>query len=108
MRTPRPEWQQKIARERIVILFEQAGKELEKNPERSRLYVKLARKIGTRYNVRLSKEEKARFCKKCDMPLVLGRTAKVRIESKTKSVTVQCKSCGRAYRTPYTKPKKAR
>src|SRR3989344_6871961 len=50
MRTrQKPDWQQKIAEERIKILFDLAKKEFEKNPQRSRRYVELARNIGTRY-----------------------------------------------------------
>ena len=59
------EWQKKIASERINILFRLASEEFKKHPERSNRYVELARKIGMRYNVRIPKLLKRRFCKKC-------------------------------------------
>jgi len=58
----KPLWQQKIARERIQILFSLAEKEIKKHPERSRRYIELARKLGLRYNVRLPRELKRKFC----------------------------------------------
>lgn len=97
----KPDWQKEIAQERIQILFEFAKKELNKNPERSRRYVELARKIGMRYNVRFGKKLKKSFCKKCDTFLVPGRTSQVRIESGTKSIVIKCKNCNTVYRQKY-------
>ncbi len=51
-------WQVKIAKERIATLLGLAKKELKKHPTRSKRYTQLARKIGLRYNVRLTKEQK--------------------------------------------------
>jgi len=65
-RGKKPEYQLKIARERIEILLNMAEKEFRKHPGRSARYVELARKIGTRYNVRLTKEQKRKFCKNCN------------------------------------------
>lgn len=102
MRTSqKPEWQQKIARERIQILFSLAEKEFNKHPERSKRYVQLARKIGLRYNVRLPKEQKIRFCKNCNSLLIPGRTVEVRIDSKNKTIVRKCLNCNRIYRYPY-------
>lgn len=78
-RSNKPEWQRKIAKERIEILLGLAKKE-NKNKERSRRYVQLARKIGTRYVVRLSTEQKRSFCKRCDS-IIIGKSSK-------------CASCG--------------
>lgn len=100
-KTGKPDWQKKIAEERIEILFGLAKKEIEKNPERSRRYVELARKIGMRYNVRFSKQLKRIFCKECNTILMPGRTSQVRIGGKIKSVTVKCKNCNTVYRYGY-------
>jgi len=51
-------WQVKIAKERIAILLDLAKKQLKKHPTRSKRYAQLARKIGLRYNVRFTKEQK--------------------------------------------------
>ena len=101
MRITKPGWQKEIAMERIGILFVLAKKELGKNPERSRRYVELARKIGMRYNVRFSKELKKSFCKNCNTLLIPGKTSQVRIQSKTKSIVVRCKNCDSVYSRKY-------
>ena len=95
------EWQQNIAKERIEILLDLAEKEFKKNPERSKRYVELARKIGLRYNVRLTKNQKNKFCKNCFTLLVPGKTSKVRLDEKTKTLVIKCENCNTIYRKPY-------
>ena len=97
-RSNKPDWQQKIAKERIDILFDLAEKNLNKNLKRSQRYVELARKIGTRYNIRFSKETKRKFCKKCNM-LLKGTKAKVRTEEK--ALIIKCLNCNSIYTYPY-------
>jgi len=100
-RSKKPDWQQNIAKERIQILFDLAEKEFKKYPERSRRYVQLARKIGLRYNVRLPKEIKRKFCRKCDSLLLPGRSCTVRLDSKKRALTIKCLNCNKIYRYPY-------
>jgi len=100
-KSQKPDWQQKIARERIEILFSLAKKEFKKHSERSKRYIELARKIGLRYNVRLSKEMKRKFCKKCNSLLISSKTEQVRIDSKSKTIMRKCLNCGKIYRYPY-------
>lgn len=92
----KPEWQKKIAKERISILFNLAERELNKHPERSRRYVELARKIGLRYNIRLPKELKRKFCKNCNTLLRPGLTCTVRMEKKM--LSIRCSNCKEIYR----------
>jgi|FaiFalDrversion2_1042247.scaffolds.fasta_scaffold00207_8 ribonuclease P protein subunit RPR2 len=99
-RNPRQSYYKRIARERIEILLDLAKKELDKNPERSRRYVQLARKIGLRYNIRFSKFLKRMFCKKCNTLLIPGKTSIVRTNSKERTVRVKCINCGKYYRYP--------
>ncbi|MFH1623502.1 MAG: ribonuclease P [Candidatus Aenigmatarchaeota archaeon] len=89
-RGQKPAYQTGIAKERIVILLGLAKKEFGKNPERSRRYVLLARKIGMRYNVRLPQEWKRRFCRGCGTLLELGRGTTI----------IKCGKCNRIYRYP--------
>ncbi|MEM5802199.1 MAG: hypothetical protein QXQ18_02325 [Candidatus Aenigmatarchaeota archaeon] len=98
----KPKWQQKIARERIKILFDLAKKELKEHPERSRRYIELMRKIALRYNIRL-KKLKRKFCKNCNTLLVPGYTSQVRLESKNKMIRVKCLNCQKIYRFGYRK-----
>jgi ribonuclease P protein subunit RPR2 len=95
-RTKKPDWQQRIARERIQILFDLAEKEFKKHPERSKRYVELARKMGLRYNIRLPKELKKKFCKNCSTLLKPGLTSEIRIRNKI--LTIRCKICNKIYR----------
>jgi len=97
-RGQRPAYQTGIAKERMDILLRLAKKEACRNPERSRRYVQLARKIGMRYNVRLPAEWKRRFCKGCGTLLKPGKTAS---KEKGGSVTIiRCGKCNRIYRYP--------
>lgn len=100
-RPKRPETWLKIAKERIQILLSLAEKEFKKHPERSKRYVELARKIGLRYNIRLPKQLKRKFCKKCNSLLIPGLTSRIRIDSKKKILTVKCLKCEKIYRFPY-------
>jgi len=102
----KPEKQIKIAKERIRILFERAGDEFQKNPELSHRWVRMARKIATRYNLRLPKELKRRFCKKCLRFLVPGKNCRVRTNPKQQAVIVKCMRCGNIMRFPYRREKK--
>jgi ribonuclease P protein subunit RPR2 len=97
----KPAQQMKIAKERIQILFDLAEKEFKKHPERSKRYVELARKIGLRYNIRLPKQLKRKFCKNCNSLLIPGLTARVRINSKKKILSIKCLKCEKIYRYPY-------
>jgi len=95
-RAKKPDWQQRIARERIQILLDLAERELRKHPERSRRYVELARKISLRYNVRLPRELKKKFCKNCNTLLKPGLTSSIRIQKKL--LSIKCKNCNKIYR----------
>lgn len=101
MRAGKPDWQEKIARERVQILFGLARKEYVKSPARSRRYVELARKIGMRYNVRFSRQVKESFCKKCNSVLVPGKTMTTRLDSAEKAVIIKCNNCNYSYRKRY-------
>lgn len=83
---------EKIALERIYRLFELAEAEIGKRPERSKRYIELGRRIGTRNRVRIPQELKQKFCKKCNSALKKGKNAEI---EKTKTfVIVKCKECG--------------
>ena len=101
----KPKNWQRIAKERILLLFEQAGKAFEKHPERSKRYVELARKIGMRYNVRIPKDLRRKFCKRCFSYLKPGVNCRVRTSQSKQSVVVTCLVCGGASRRPYIREK---
>jgi ribonuclease P protein subunit RPR2 len=89
----------RIARERIADLFALA--ELESGRRGDPLanrYVQLARKVGTRYNVRLPVEYRELYCRGCSAYWVEGRTVRTRLRGTGRVRT--CLACGRSRRTP--------
>jgi len=80
-----------IALERIYRLFELAENEFEKNPERSKRYVALARKLSTRNKAVIPAELKKKFCKKCGSFLKKGMNAEFKEIGEL--VEIKCKEC---------------
>jgi len=101
----KPDKWRRIARERIRILFEEADKAFKEHPERSKRYVELAKKIGMRYNVRIPRELKRKFCKKCLSYLKPGVNCRIRTRRDKQAVIVTCLVCGHVSRHPYIKEK---
>ena len=83
---------EKIALERMYRLIELAEDNLKENPERSREYIELLKKVSTKNRVRIPLEIKLQFCKKCNTYWKDGKTVKKRI--KNKSLECTCISCG--------------
>lgn len=94
----------KIAMERIDILFKLADDSFEKHPERSDRYVEMARNIATKYNLRMPRIWKRRFCKKCNKFLKPGNNCQIRL--KGSCVAIKCLECGDIVNFPYIKEKK--
>jgi len=94
--------ERQIALERIKILLGRAQKMKNEDYELARRYVELARRIATRYRIRIPKELKMTFCKKCLYPY---RSDKVRIRVRKSRVIITCLNCGYEKRIPI-RPKK--
>jgi RNase P subunit RPR2 len=90
----KPVHQVKIAKERIEILMSEAAAS---RPEFARRYMKLAKKIGMRYNVRLG-EHKKKFCKYC-FSYYTSENSTRRLKNGILSIT--CKVCKKVTRIPY-------
>jgi ribonuclease P protein subunit RPR2 len=89
-----------LAKERIKRLFELAELEaLADNFGRADRYVKLARKIGMRYNVRFPQKYKRRFCKHCLSYLRPGINSRVRLRGS--KIVIFCEVCNKYTRIPY-------
>ncbi|MBS3056660.1 MAG: ribonuclease P [Candidatus Aenigmarchaeota archaeon] len=97
-RGEKPEYQLKIARERITELFNQAENA---EPEFADRYVQIARKIGMRFNVRIPKELRRKFCHKCCSFLQTSRTSRIR--TKNHILEIECLKCGKRNRYPMRK-----
>lgn len=88
----------RIARERILDLFELARREaFEGDPLLADRYVALAREVGARYNVRFLPEYRDLYCRGCSAYWVEGRTVRTRLRSGRRVQT--CLRCGRVRRT---------
>ena len=89
----------RIARERILDLFELAHREaLGGDPLLADRYVHLARAIGARYNVRFLPEYRELYCRGCSAYWVEGRTVRTRLRRGHRVRT--CLRCGRIRRIP--------
>jgi ribonuclease P protein subunit RPR2 len=89
-----------LVRKRIDRLFDLADDEAKAgNAELSDRYMTLARKLSTRYNVRVPKHLKRRMCPDCQAYLMLGESASYRV--RRGRVIVHCKKCGAVVRRPY-------
>jgi RNase P subunit RPR2 len=87
----------RIARERISDLFVLADSEARAG--RTHLatrYVTLARRIGTRYNVRLLPEYREVYCRGCSAYWMEGRTVRTRLRQGRR--VRHCLVCGRDQR----------
>ena len=91
----KPEWQLKIARERIGILFDEATKTTDKKLQKR--YMQLAKKIGMRYNVRLG-SLKRKFCKHCYSYFTSSNSS---YRLKNGRLRIKCFSCGKLLQIPY-------
>lgn len=88
----------RIAHERIDDLFALAARESTRgDPALANRYVVLARKVGTRYNVRLLPEYRELYCRACSAYWVEGRTVRTRLRSGARLRS--CLLCGHQRRT---------
>jgi len=89
----------RVARERIADLFGLAEQEArDGRAPLSDRYVQLARRIGTRYNVRLLVEYRDLYCRGCSAYWIEGRTVRTRLRASHRAQT--CLRCGRVRRVP--------
>lgn len=88
---------QALALERIYRLFELAELNLKNHPDRSKRYIQMARKIGTRTNTRIPDDLKPGYCKKCNAFLKKGVNAEH--EKQGTILIVKCLECGAERKT---------
>lgn len=71
-----------------------------KFPKYSKLYIREILRFTTGFNIRLKREEKINFCKKCLTPWN-SSTRTIRFNKQTKTKNIICKNCGFTKRFPY-------
>jgi ribonuclease P protein subunit RPR2 len=93
----------RVASERVNDLFGLAAIEAARGPAGyADRYVRLARRVGTRYNVRLLPEYRDLYCRGCSVYWVAGRTVRTRLRSGHRVQT--CLVCGRVRRVRLRSP----
>jgi ribonuclease P protein subunit RPR2 len=95
--------QRDIAFERVQMLFHQAdslacGGDVESASARMRQ----ARSICLKCNVRLPRELKMRFCRRC-MTYFTSGTVQCRLDSENRRLALKCLRCGHTAYQPYAK-----
>jgi ribonuclease P protein subunit RPR2 len=81
-----------IARERVVILLDEARKAAGAGKrERAKRYVALARRLGMRYNVSMPGAHRRWLCAECGAYLVPGKNASVRL--RPQRFVIRCLEC---------------
>jgi ribonuclease P protein subunit RPR2 len=89
----------KIALERMQILIDNAISNARTNPELSQRHAQLARRISTKYNIRMPYVLRIVFCKKCKSFIAPGINSKIRLgRTSVKSIRITCNFCGHTYR----------
>jgi len=84
-----------IARQRIVVLFEQAQKVARTEPKFAAQYILSARRIAMAAKIRMPLEFRRRTCRKCNALFVHGVNCRVRVKQKREPhVLVTCLNCG--------------
>jgi ribonuclease P protein subunit RPR2 len=90
-----------VARERIEILLRLARQTYPNDRALSKRYVELARQIGMKAGVRLSKDQKMLVCKACGNFLLPGVNCRVRTRAEFgTTVLITCLDCGAKKRYP--------
>lgn len=99
--------QNKLAKERITILFRQAEEAVKEGKfEQAKRYVSLARSIAMKVQLAMPAEFKRKFCKKCDIYWIPSKTVRFRTQKKGRRMTFTCLVCGAIQRYPYVREKK--
>ena len=93
--------QREIARQRIRILYNQAKESYPRDPELSRRYTRLLKRISERTRTRLPKDIRQGICRNCDTVLIQGVNSHTRIRQRREPhIAVTCQTCDHVHRTP--------
>ena len=89
----------KIAMERMQILVDNAIANARTDPELSQLQASIARRISTKYKIRMPYYLRMVFCKKCKSFIAPGINSRIRLgRTSVKSIRISCNLCGHTYR----------
>jgi len=92
---------QSIAQQRIRILYKQAKHVYPRDPELSRRYTRLLKRISMRTRTRLPREIRQGICRKCGTVLIPGVSSHTRVRQRREPhVATTCHTCGHVHRIP--------
>ncbi|MEM3030957.1 MAG: ribonuclease P [Candidatus Micrarchaeia archaeon] len=74
--------------------------------DRARRYVRLARRLGTRFLLRFPRRVKLAFCRRCSAPWIHGSTLRVRLLARERVAEYACLACGYTKRFPYPRARR--
>ena len=85
--------------ERMQILIDNAISNARKHPELSQRQASIARRISTKYKIRMPYHLRMVFCKKCKSFIAPGINSRIRLgRTSIKSIRISCNLCGHTYR----------
>ena len=85
--------------ERMQILIDNAISNARINPELSQRQASIARRISTKYKIRMPYNLRIVFCKKCKSFIAPGINSRIRLgRASVKSISISCNLCGHTYR----------
>ena len=85
--------------ERMQILIDNAIRNARTDPELSQRQASIARRISSKYKIRMPYDLRIVFCKKCKSFIAPGINSKIRLgRTSVKSIRISCNYCGHTYR----------
>ena len=81
------------------ILIDNAITNARSDPELSQRQASIARRISTKYKIRMPYHLRIVFCKKCKSFIAPGLNSRIRLGgASVKSIRISCNLCGHTYR----------
>lgn len=90
--------QLELAKENIDFFFKLLEKRF--NPDFDKQYIKEIKRLSQGFNIRLTREQKLKFCKKCEI-FWNTKTRDIRLNKNNKCKEYICKECGTIRRFQY-------
>lgn len=85
--------------ERMQILIDNAISNARTDPELSQRQASIARRISSKYKIRMPYDLRMVFCKKCKSFIAPGVNSRIRLgRTSVKSIRISCNLCGHTYR----------
>ena len=85
--------------ERMQILIDNAISNARTDPELSQRQASIARRISSKYKIRMPYDLRMVFCKKCKSFITPGVNSRIRLgRTSVKSIRISCNLCGHTYR----------